>query len=155
MLMKFKALVLALLVSTSIYGQNVISLTYAGNDHQIGVRYDKQFNRYGFYSGAGYGVYNDPTIGSIQHTRASGGITRYVQNYAMESWLTYFSFGVSVHDYKKVQDGYIEVPQNALFPVSCELGVGFVISRHLSIGWTFDFIKDDVLLNIGYRFGFK
>lgn len=148
-------ILLILLLSSCIPlpAQNVISLSYAGNDNQLGLRYDKQWNRYGFYAGGGYGMYNDMYIGSVRHMRVAWGVTRYVQNYAMDNWLTYFSLGVSAHNYKQVQEGISEVPESALFPISCEAGVGFVVAKHLSIGWTFDFIKDDVVFNIGYRFG--
>jgi len=155
--MKLLITIIFLFLATScipLPAQNVISLTYAGNDMQIGARYDRQFSqKWGVYAGAGYGNYVAPSIGRVEHTRASVGVVRYLINYAEPDWLTFFSLGVGAHNYTQIRKGFVEVPRNALYPVSLELGVGFIITKRLCVGWTFDPIKADGLFNIGYRFG--
>lgn len=140
----------------TLQAQNIISGTFAGNDLQVGLRYDAQFNqKWGMYSGVGYGNYMALSCGQIEHVRLSGGVTRYAINYAEPDWLTYFSFGLGAHHYNQITEGYEPVPKIALYPVSIELGVGFIVSKRFCVGWTYDPFKRDGVINVGYRFGLK
>jgi len=138
------------------YGQHIISFSFADNDFNIGGRYDHQFPKVpklGFYLTGGLGHYNSVETGKWEHVRAATGVVRYVQNYAMDEFLTYYSIGVNGNFYEQETRGLKKPTKYMLRPFSFEFGTGFVVAERLVVGWTFDPLKNDVILNIGYRFG--
>lgn len=146
-------IIIFLLITININGQNVISLTFAGSDFAFGGRYDHQFGRYGLYAGSGFGHYVNGECGTVSHLKASAGIMKYIQNNQMDEWITYFSLGANGHYYKTIIKGTEELEGHAIFPVSFEIGTGFIVEKRFMCGWTWDVIKREVVINVGYRFG--
>ena len=151
----FLVIVIILMLScVSLFSQyvlpsrSIVSGTFAANDLQLGLRYD-YMKTYGFYVGAGHGKYKIYNIDILDHTRISVGMTRSLNNYAQPGWRTYLSFGVNVHKYDLLKTEYLD--PRALQPVSFELGVGLVV-RSICFGWTFDPVKGDAVINLGYKF---
>jgi hypothetical protein len=162
MRMRYSLLILTLLMSISMYGQNIVSGTYERSDNGFGLRYDRQFRMHddhGMYIGGGYGVYLKPTMNAFEHVKVQAGYVRYFRNYAEPDWKVGFSAGINGHYYHEIDRGFQGITngkdERALFPVSADLGVVFIICKRLSIGWTWDIIKSDCVFGAGYRFGIK
>jgi len=156
--MKYLAtIIIAIFLSSCIPlpAQNIISPTFSGNDLGAGIRYDRQFGRYGFYVSGGYGRYDSDVSGVIENVMAHAGVVKYVQNNRMDEWINYFSIGINGHHYRTIDEGYHPPAQSCYFPVSLELGVGCIITKRFNCGWTYDPIKKDAVISMGYRFGFR
>lgn len=156
MRMRFSLIILALLMSISVYGQNIVSFTYERSDNGLGLRYDRQFKQQhiqGIYVGAGYGMYYRPTINAYEHVKVQAGYVRYLRNYAEPYWQVGFSAGLNGHWYNEIDYGFPSVEDRAVFPVSGDLGVMFILNTRLVIGWTWDIVKSDAVFGLGYRFG--
>jgi hypothetical protein len=157
MRMRFSLVILALLVSLSLYSQSTISGTFSGNDLGVGVRYDQQITRnqntnHGLYVHAGYGCYRDIYIGKVEHYRASIGYEVILRNYASKDLLQVFTFGINGHEYNHFEEGITEL-DHGINHVSIEFGFGVIICKRLVWNVNYDPIKKDVVAAIGYRFG--
>ena len=152
----FATIIFAIILSSCVPlpAQNTISFSFSDNDLGVGARYEHEWYKYGFYIGAGYGNYQCFEWGTMMNIRTSGGFVKYVRN-NREDLITYFTAGGNYHWYHHVQDGYLEPGLNLYFPVSLEFGTGAIICKRFNVGWTYDPFKKDVVLSVGYRFGFK
>ena len=133
-------------------GQNsTVCLLYSPTDKGIGFRYDKQINNVGIYGSACRGSYwVSDGVRINNHVKLSTGFVKYVPN-MIEKVINVFSLGVSFHSYGTVKGEYIPTPDHLFFPVSVEAGVGFLIN-HFNIGWCYDPLKKEVVVNSGYYF---
>lgn len=133
-------------------GQNrTISVLYAPTDKGTGIRYDRIHDEKGIYGAVCWGSYwfnNGERINN--HLKFSAGVVKYVP--AMKGKIiNLFSIGISYHTYGAVSKEYIPTPDHLFFPLSAEMGVGLIIN-HFNIGWCYDPLKKEVVVNSGYYF---
>jgi hypothetical protein len=140
------------LCSVIILGQNrTIGIIYAPTDNGIGFRYDKQLDKLGVYGSACWGSYwfrNGERI--YNHLKLSAGVVKYVTS-SKKKVINLFSLGLSYHTYGAMSTEYVPTPDHLFFPVSLDIGVGYIIN-HFNIGWCYDPFKKEVVVNSGYFF---
>ena len=148
-----------LLYPLVLFGQSTtISLLFAPADMGGGLRYDKQINDIGIYGAACMEnkVHNKETdpitniSGIKNHLKLSAGLVKYVPD-RKRSVINFFSLGLCYHSYGMFRKELYAASDKIIFPLSPEFGVGIIIS-HFSIGWCYDPVKKDVVVNSGFYF---
>ena len=150
--MKLLLIIILFIQSLILAGQNTtLCLTYAPTDRGTGFRYDKQITDIGIYGSASRGSYRFNDGQRINnHIKLSSGVVKYFQNKSKNT-CNLFSLGLSYHSYGKIKDESIPIHDHVFFPVSLDVGVGFIIN-HFNIGWCYDPIKKEVIVNSGFYF---
>jgi hypothetical protein len=150
--MKLLIMIVLFISSLIISGQNrIICLIYAPTDNGIGFRFDRQISEMGVYGSACWGSYwfrNGERINN--HLKLSAGVVKYVTS-SKKRIINLFSLGLSYHTYGAMSNEYVPTPDHLFFPVSLDLGVGYIIN-HFNIGWCYDPLKKEVAVNTGYYF---
>jgi hypothetical protein len=135
-----------------LHGQNSsVGVVFAPTDRGLGFRYDRQLSSTGFYGSASWGNYRFLNGAILKdHVRMAAGVAKYVKNKKLNI-NHLFSLGISLHSYGAMKSENFQVEQKALRRVSAEAGVGFIYN-HFNIGWCYDPLKKEVVVNCGYYF---
>lgn len=139
--MKRKLLIICFIIASfSLYAQSYISLSYQPVDLGIGLRFDRIFERVGFYVSQSKGNYKFDNCFVNDHYKTSAGGMFKISNGFVSAGLSYNKYG----EYK----GYII--KNALKPISFDIGAG-VRMQKLIFAIRFDPLKGESSIDFGIR----
>jgi hypothetical protein len=131
--------------------KNTAYLSLSIPDRGLGFRYERiltvqpQTNSLAAYVGLTKGKYQMWYNRAINHVKIVGGLSYYVHTPGA-SYTNIFIAGLNYHFYS---EKYLE--QSVYFPVSFDIGTGMRIKR-VSVLMTYDVLKKDASINIGYNF---
>lgn len=146
-----KTLIFILLfVPLALFGQkNTISLVYQPVDAGVGIRYDREINRFGIYTTISHGEYRlGEGLKVKNHVKIAVGGLIYIPSTYLDNVTHYYSIGLTHHSYgEKTAD----LPEKVYYPYSIDLCAGVQL-RRISVGFGADFIKREGTVNMGFMF---
>lgn len=135
----------------SAQNKNIIYVTLQPTDLGVGLRYDRKISDGGVYATVTRGNYALGDIFIRNHIRSSAGIMIGINNTNEPDKGTFFTAGISYHQYGQVHDDMNIIQDRFYRPVSFELGAGAHIFN-FNAGIRMDVLKWEGNVDFGVSF---
>jgi hypothetical protein len=136
--------------------KDYISANFSTSDFGYGLRYDKDFNKFGFYITMMYTKLPHHNIKSVNnHIKSEAGLNIIIRHGLAKNTYNFLSFGLSYNYYFGYNDvAYDKTKYNiASFKKPCtpDIGTGMLINMFI-VGVSTNFFTNEYIVNFGVKF---